>query len=155
MKNSLLISFICLFLNASIGYSQKIKVTCHDTQTLRKGGYHDSPNTMLTSPDFKSSVTPADCDYVFDLQNKTLEFVSRSNPRSRYYDVRIDHKGNGKYVVVYEDSVFGDTNPERVTVNIHINTVEETFNFLYYNQYVNQTSMYPTGLIAMEVLEKL
>ena len=34
--------------------------------------------------------------------DKTLEFVSRSNPRSRYYDVRIDHKGNGKYVVIDE-----------------------------------------------------
>jgi len=135
----------------AVGFSQKIKVTCHDTQILRKNGYHTNPDTILISPDFKTSVTVADCDYVIDLQNKTLKFMSRSSHRSRNYDVHIDDKGNGKYVVIYKACIYGDHNPERVTVNIHINTVEKTFNFLYYNQYVDRTAMYPTGTITMNI----
>ena len=136
----------------AVSFSQKIKVTCHDTQTFTKSGYYTDPDIILNSPDHKTTVVPADCDYIFNLQDKTLEFVSRSNPRSVDRDINVKFKGDGKYVITYNDSGVNDTNFDTFSVRIEIDTNNKTFKYLYYNTIINETSVYPTGNITMTII---
>ena len=136
----------------AVSFSQKIKVTCHDTQTLIKSGHYEDPDIILNSPDYKTTVTPADCDYIFNLQEKTLKFVSRSNPRSFERDINVEFKGNGKYVITYDDSGVNDMNFNTFSVRIKLDTKNKTFEYLYYNTIIDETSVYPTGNITMTII---
>ena len=74
MKNTL--SFSIFFL-VTICNAQTIKVTVKEAQIFSKFGTH-SNQAVLKAPDEDRGLKQIDCDYTFDLQEKTSTFFSRS-----------------------------------------------------------------------------
>ena len=75
MKKLLLLSVSLLI--AAVSFSQKIKVTVTEAQIFNKFGVHDN-NQVIKSPDEDRGNKVIDCDYIFDLQEMTSTFFSRS-----------------------------------------------------------------------------
>ena len=71
MKSSLLIS---IFFLVSICNGQKIKVTVNEAQIFAKFGTHTF-QTVLNDPDEDRGLKQIDCDYIFDLEEKTSTFL--------------------------------------------------------------------------------
>lgn len=69
--------FITILFFLSICNAQKIKVTVNEAQIFAKFGTHAN-QAVLDAPDEDRGLKQIDCDYVFDLQEKTSTFFSRS-----------------------------------------------------------------------------
>ena len=51
-------------------FAQRIKITCKDKQTLYKSG-KVSHEEIFSNPDFQEERKVIDCDYTFDLNERT------------------------------------------------------------------------------------
>ena len=147
--------FIPILFLASICSAQTIKITCHDSQQYMKSGLINNPNKILTAPDYKTQKIIVDCDYVINLQEKTLFFESRSNPRSFNRPLNISKINTDEYVISYADGSIDNPMNSQFDVLIFLNTQNETFEYLYYDKFSNSTTLYPTGKITMTVNHNL
>ena len=153
MKKYIFLFFIVCF--SEIEYAQVIQITCYDTQTYTKSGWVKDPNKILTAPDHKTDVTPANCYYTLDLDEMTSTFFSRTrgNIGSTILIKKVIRRGS-----VFElDLIDHDTsNPENTyPVKMFINIDKKTFEQLSYDSYSNQTLFYPTGKITMTINHNL
>ena len=151
MKKYILLSLIISF--STREHAQVIEITCYDVQTYTKSGWVKDRNEMLTAPDFKSDVTPADCYYTLDLDEMTSTFFSRTrgNIGSTIPIKKVIRNGS-----VFELDLIdsGLSNPENTfPVKIFIDINKKTFEQLSYDSYTNQTVFYPTGKITMKFNE--
>jgi len=148
--NKLSLVLVALLIGAS-SFSQTIKVTCHDVQTFYKYGVVKDPDIIINSPDFDTGITPADCDYTFDLQQMTSTFYSRKSNIGSTIPIHDVEQVGSKYVLTMTDS--GLSNPENTYfVKIYIDTTEKTMVHIWYDSYIDQTIVNPTGTITMTVV---
>ena len=150
MKKLLL--FVSLLISA-VSFSQKIKVTCKDVQTYYKSGNITNPKTIINNPDRDSGITPADCDYTFDLQEMTSTFFSRSlgNIGSTIPINNIEQNGS-EYILTLTD--YGRTDHNRTFfVKVYIDTSKKTMTHIWYDSSVDETIVNPTGTITMNVID--
>lgn len=153
MKKYLFLVFISSL--STKEYAQVIEITCYDSQTYTKGGWIIDPNKILTAPDHKTDVTPADCYYTLDLDEMTSTFFSRTrgNISSTIPIKKVIRRGS-----VFELDLIdhGTSNPENTyPVKMFIDIDKKTFEQLIYDSYSNQTLFYPTGKITMIVNHNL
>lgn len=78
MKNTL---FISILLIAFVSNAQTIKATVTEAQIFGKLGVYE-PDDIINNPDIVKDNKQIDCDYLIDLQQKTVAFTSRSAPGS-------------------------------------------------------------------------
>ena len=153
MQKYLLLLFILSF--STIDYAQVIKITCHDSQQYTKSGFINNPNKILTAPDYKTEKIIVDCDYVINLQEKTLFFESRSNPGSFNRQLNISQFNTDEFIISYADGYIDNPMNSQFDVLLFLNTQKETFEYLYYDKLSNSTTVYPTGKITMIVNHNL
>jgi len=151
MKKLLLLSVSLLI--AAVSFSQKIKVTCKDVQTYYKSGYITNPETIINNPDRNSGITPADCDYTFDLQEMTSTFFSRSlgNIGNTIPINNVEQNGS-EYILTLTD--YGRLDPTNTYfVKVYIDTSKKTMTHIWYDSNNDVTIVNPTGTITMSVID--
>ena len=147
MKNTLLISFL---LFAFIFNAQTIKVTVNEAQIFAKFGTH-SNEKVLESPDEDRGLKQIDCDYVFDLQEKTSTFFSRSLGGVGNTLPIVNITKNGSQYII-ETADYGLYDPSfSYPVKIYIDTEHKTMIYTWYDQYLDRSFVQPTGKIKMTV----
>lgn len=133
-------------------FAQRIKITCKDKQTLYKSG-KVSHEEIFSNPDFQEERKVIDCDYTFDLNERTSTFYSRSlgGVGSTIPITKITHEGNA-YILEMVD--YGRKDPSlKFHVQVSINTLTQEFKSVYYDSSTDMTIAEPTGDITMRVEE--
>ena len=147
MKSSLLIS---IFFLVSICNGQKIKVTVNEAQIFAKFGTHTF-QTVLNDPDEVRGLKQIDCDYIFDLEEKTSTFFSRSlgGVGNTLPIVNITQNGS-QYIIETDDYGRYDASFSYHT-KIYIDTEEKTMTYTWYDPYLDRSFVQPTGKLKMTV----
>ncbi|MDA9986684.1 hypothetical protein N9E11_01500 [Crocinitomicaceae bacterium] len=147
MKSSLLIS---IFFFVSICNGQKIKVTVNEAQIFAKFGTHTN-QTVLNDPDEDRGLKQIDCDYIFDLEEKTSTFFSRSlgGVGNTLPIVNITQNGS-QYIIETDDYGRYDASFSYHT-KIYIDTEEKTMTYTWYDPYLDRSFVQPTGKLKMTV----
>jgi len=147
MKSSLLIS---IFFLVSICNGQKIKVTVNEAQIFAKFGTHTN-QTVLNDPDEDRGLKQIDCDYIFDLEEKTSTFFSRSlgGVGNTLPIVNITQNGS-QYIIETDDYGRYDASFSYHT-KIYIDTEEKTMTYTWYDPYLDRSFVQPTGKLKMTV----
>lgn len=133
-------------------FAQRIKITCKDKQTFYKRG-KVSQEEIFSNPDFQDEHKVIDCDYTFDLNERTSTFYSRSlgGVGSKIPITKITQDGND-YMLEMVDR--GRKDPSlNFHVQVSINTLTKEFKSVYYDSSTNMTIAEPTGEITMRVEE--
>ena len=132
MKKLLLLSVSLLI--AAVSFSQKIKVTVTEAQIFGKFGKHDY-NKVINSPTEDRGKKTIDCDYVFDLQEKTLTFVSRSTQGvdNKLLIETITKKGS-VYIFEWPDYGLYDSSYS-YPVKVFLDTENNIMFYTWYDQY--------------------
>mgnify|MGYP001161205622 FL=1 len=133
-------------------FAQRIKITCNDKQTLYKSG-KVSHEEIFSNPDFQEERKVIDCDYTFDLNERTSTFYSRSlgGVGSTIPITKITQDGND-YILEMVDR--GRNDPSlKFHVQVSINTITKEFKYVYYDSVNDMTIAEPTGDIIMRVEE--
>lgn len=133
-------------------FAQRIKITCKDKQTLYKSG-KVSYKEIFSNPDFQEERKVIDCDYTFDLNERTSTFYSRSlgGAGSTIPITKITKYGNA-YMLEMVDH--GRKDPSlKFHVQVLINTITQEFKSVYYDSSTDMTIAEPTGDITMRVEE--
>ena len=135
----------------AVSFSQKIKVTCKDVQTFYKYGNISNPKHVISNPDYDTGVTPADCDYIFDLDEMTSTFFSRSlgNIGSTISIHSVERNGS-KYTLTMTDHGRTDAT-NTYFVKVYIDIQEKTMVHIWYDPYIDKTIVNPTGTITMSL----
>ena len=151
MKKIIILLFISSL--STRQHAQVIEITCYDVQTYSKSGWVKDPNEMLTTPDFKTDVTPADCYYTLDLNEMTSTFFSRTrgNIGSTIPIKKVIRNGSVFELDLIDNGLSNSEN--KYPVKIFIDIEKKTFEQLSYDSYTNQTVFYPTGKITMKFNE--
>lgn len=133
-------------------FAQRIKITCKDKQTLYKSG-KVSHEEIFSNPDLQEERKVIDCDYTFDLNERTSKFYSRSlgGVGSTIPITKITQDGND-YIPEMVDHGRNDPSLE-FHVQVAINTQTKEFNIVYYDPITDMTIAEPTGEITMRVEE--
>ena len=136
MKHSLLISLV-LLTSLSIN-AQTIKVTVNEAQIFAKFGTH-SNEKVLESPDEDRGLKQIDCDYVFDLQEKTSTFFSRSlgGVGNTLPIVNVTQNGS-QYIIETDDYGRYDASFSYHT-KIYIDTELKTMIYTWYDPYLDRS----------------
>jgi len=136
MKNILLIS-ILLLTRLSIN-AQTIKITVSEAQIFAKFGTH-SNEKVLESPDEDRGLKQIDCDYVFDLQEKTSTFFSRSlgGVGNTLPIVNVTQNGS-QYIIETDDYGRYDASFSYHT-KIYIDTELKTMIYTWYDPYLDRS----------------
>ena len=147
MKSSL---FISIFFLVSICHGQKIKVTVNEAQIFAKFGTHTN-QTVLNDPDEDRGLKQIDCDYIFDLEEKTSTFFSRSlgGVGNTLPIVNITQNGS-QYIIETDDYGRYDASFSYHT-KIFIDTEEKTMTYTWYDPYLDRSFVQPTGKLKMTV----
>ena len=133
MKNTL---FISIFFIVSICNAQKIKVTVNEAQIFAKYGTHTN-QAVLDAPDEDQGLKQIDCDYVFDLQEKTSKFYSRSlgGIGNTLPIVNVTKKGS---LYILETNDYSIDSPElSLPTKIYVDVDNKTMLFTWYDPYLN------------------
>ncbi|MDC0643995.1 hypothetical protein OAP32_00295 [Crocinitomicaceae bacterium] len=133
-------------------FAQRIKITCKDKQTFYKSG-KVSNEEIFSNPDFQEERKVIDCDYTFDLNERTSTFYSRSlgGVGSTIPITKITQDGND-YLLEMIDH--GRKDPSlKFNVQVSINTITKEFKSIYYDLSRDMTIAEPTGEITMRVEE--
>ena len=136
MKNSLLISI--LFLTSLSINAQTIKVTVNEAQIFAKYGTH-SNQAVRKSPDEDRGLKQIDCDYVFNLQENTSTFFSRSlgGVGNTLPIVNITKNGS-QYIIETADYGRYDASFS-YPVKIYIDTEHKTMLYTWYDPYLERS----------------
>ena len=131
MKNTL---FISILLIAFVSKAQTIKVTVTEAQIFGKFGVYE-PDQIINNADIVRDNKQMDCDYLIDLQQKTVAFTSRSTPGS---DTKlpihtIDKEGS---LYVFEINDFGRyDDSKQYPAKIYLDVKKKTMIYAWYDQY--------------------
>ena len=147
MKNTL---FISIFFIVSICNAQKIKVKVNEAQVFAKYGTHTN-QAVLDAPDEDRGLKQIDCDYVFDLQEKTSTFFSRSlgGVGNTLPIVNVTQNGS-QYIIETDDYGRYDASFSYHT-KIYIDTEHKTMTYTWYDPYLDRSFVQPTGKLKITV----
>ena len=147
MKNILFISFV---LFTFVSNTQTIKITVSEAQIFAKFGTH-SNEKVLESPDEDRGLKQIDCDYVFDLQEKTSTFFSRSlgGVGNTLPIVNVTQNGS-QYIIETDDYGRYDASFSYHT-KIYIDTELKTMIYTFYDPYLDRSFVQTTGKIRMTI----
>ena len=147
MKNTL---FIYIFFIVSICNAQKIKVTVNEAQIFAKYGTHTN-QAVLDAPDEDRGLKQIDCDYVFDLQEKTSTFFSRSlgGVGNTLPIVNVTQNGS-QYIIETDDYGRIDASFSYHT-KIYIDTEHKTMIYTWYDPYLDRSFVQPSIKLKMSV----
>jgi len=136
MKKLLLLSVSLLI--AAVSFSQKIKVTVTKSQIFNKFGIH-SNNTVINSPDEDRGKKTIDCDYVFDLEEMTSTFYSRSlGGVGNTLPIHNVIKKGSLYILEIAD--YGRLDASfSYPVKIYVDIDKETMLYTWYDQYLDRS----------------
>jgi len=147
MKNILFISFV---LFTFVSNTQTIKITVSEAQIFARFGIHTNEE-VLNAPDEDRGVKQIDCDYTFDLQEKTSTFFSRSlgGVGNTLPIVNVTQNGS-LYIIETDDCGRYDASFSYHT-KIYIDTKLKTMIYTWYDPYLDRSFVQPTGTIKMTV----
>jgi hypothetical protein len=146
MKNSLLIS-ILLLTSLSIN-AQTIKITVSEAQIFARFGTHTNEE-VLNAPDEDRGVKQVDCDYTFDLQEKTSTFFSRSlgGVGNTLPIHNVIKKGN-LYILEIADHGRYDASFS-YPVKIYVDIDKETMIYTWYDPHLERSFVQPSWKLKM------
>ena len=142
--------FISIFFFVSICNAQIIKVTVNEAQVFAKYGTHTN-QAVLDAPDEDRGVKQIDCDYVFDLQEKTSTFFSRSLGGVGNTLPIVNVTQNGGQYIIETDA------PGRIDASfsyhtkIYIDTENKTMTYTWYDSYLDRSFISQCGKLKMTV----
>lgn len=147
MKIMLLIS---IFFFVFICNAQIINVTVNEAQIFAKYGTHTN-QAVLDAPDIDRGLKQIDCDYVFDLQEKTSTFFSRSlgGVGNTLPIVNVTQNGS-QYIIETDDYGRYDASFSYHT-KIYIDTEHKTMTYTWYDPYLDRSFVQPAGKLKMTV----
>ena len=150
MKKLLLLSVSLLI--AAVSISQKIKVTVTEAQIFNKFGTHDN-NQVIESPDEDRGKKTIDCDYVFDLQEMTSTFYSRSaGGIGNTLPIHNVTKKGSLYILEIADH--GRIVAEfQYPVKIYIDVDAKTMLYTWYDPYMNRSFVQQDHKLTMSLTE--
>ena len=136
MKKLLLLSVSLLI--AAVSISQKIKITVTEAQIFNKFGTHDN-NQVIESPDEDRGKKTIDCDYVFDLQEMTSTFYSRSlGGIGNTLPIHNVTKKGTLYILEIAD--YGRIDDSfQYPVKIYVDVDAKTMLYTWYDQYLDRS----------------
>tara|TARA_R110001592_G_C13041583_1_gene739337 strand:- start:751 stop:1206 length:456 start_codon:yes stop_codon:yes gene_type:complete len=138
MKKLLLLSVSLLI--AAVSFSQKIKVTVTEAQQFMKWGQHDYLD-VLTNPESIEDNRKINCNYVFDLDNKTSTFSNKSSGTNVLPIVDFEEIELG-YVISFTS--YGDIDPSfTYPIKVYINLESETMYYTKYDPYMGRSFVTP------------
>ena len=148
MKKLLLLSVSLLI--TAVSFSQKIKVTVTEAQIFNKFGIHDN-NQVIESPDEDRGKKTIDCDYVFDLQEMTSTFYSRSagGVGNTLFIHNVTKKGS---LYILEIADYGSIDDSfQYPVKIYVDVDAKTMLYTWYDQYLDRSFVQPSNKLTMSV----
>jgi len=150
MKKLLLLSVSLLI--AAVSFSQKIKVTVTEAQIFNKFGTHEN-NQVIESPDEDRGNKVIDCDYVFDLQEMTRTFYSRSlGGVGNTLPIHNVTKQGSMYILEIAD--YGRFDPElSYPVKIYIDIDNNTMLYTWYDQYFDRSFVSKCHKLSIDISE--
>ena len=148
MKKLLLLSVSLLI--TAVCFSQKIKVTVTEAQIFGKFGTH-SNNQVIESPDEDRGKKTIDCDYVFDLEEMTSTFYSRSaGGVGNTLPIHNVTKQGSLYILAIAD--YGSINDSfQYPVKIYVDVDAKTMLYTWYDQYLDRSFVQPSNKLTMLV----
>jgi len=122
----------------AVSFSQTIKVTVTEAQIFNKFGTH-SNNTVINSPDEDRGKKTIDCDYVFDLQEMTSTFYSRSlGGVGNTLPIHNVTKQGSLYILEIAD--YGRIDDSfQYPVKIYVDVDAKTMLYTWYDQYLDRS----------------
>ena len=134
-KIILIIGILVGILIGSNVFSQTIKLTITEAQVFYKFGKFDNPQDVLNDPDVDMGVKNIDCDLIFDLQEMTSTFFSRSRNGETNKLPIIDVKQNGSKYIISTES-YGRYDPSfTYSVKIYFDINKQTALYTWYDKY--------------------
>ena len=140
--------FISIFFFVSICNAQIIKVTVNEAQVFAKYGTHTN-QAVLDAPDEDRGLKQIDCDYTFDLQEKTSTFFSRSlgGVGNALPIVNVTQNGS-QYIIETDDYGRYDASFSYHT-KIYIDTEHKTMTYTWYDPYLERSFVQPASKLKM------
>ena len=145
-----IIFLVFIYFLVSICNAQKIKVTVNQAQIFAKYGTHTN-QAVLDAPDEDRGLKQIDCDYVFDLQEKTSTFFSRSlgGVGNTLPIVNVTQNGS-QYIIETDDYGRYDASFSYHT-KIYIDTEHKTMIYTWYDPYLDRSFVQPSIKLKMSV----
>ncbi len=144
------IPLISIFFLVSICSAQKIKVTVNEAQIFAKYGTHKN-QAVLDAPDEDRGLKQIDCDYVFDLQEKTSTFFSRSLGGVGNTLPIVNVTQNGSQYIIETDAYGRYDASFSYHTKIYIDTEHKTMIYTWYDPYLDRSFVQKGGKINMTV----
>ena len=136
MKKTLFISI--LFLTGLSINAQTIKITVSEAQIFARFGTHTNEK-VLKAPDEDRGVKQIDCDYTFNLQEKTSTFFSRSlGGVGNTLPIHNVIKQGNLYILEIADYGRYDASFS-YPVKIYVDIDKETMLYTWYDQYLDRS----------------
>jgi hypothetical protein len=147
MKNILFISFV---LFRFVSNTQTIKITVSEAQIFARFGTHTNEK-VLKAPDEDRGLKHIDCDYTFDLQQKTSTFFSRSlgGVGNTLPIHNVIKKGN-LYILEIADHGRYDASFS-YPVKIYVDIENETMLYTWYDPYLERSFVSACWKLKMTV----
>ena len=135
MKNILFISFV---LFTFVSNTQTIKITVSEAQIFARFGTHTNEE-VLKAPDEDRGLKHIDCDYTFDLQEKTSTFFSRSlGGEGNTLPIHNVIKNGNLYILEIADHGRHDASSS-YPVKIYVDIENETMLYTWYDPYLERS----------------
>ena len=147
MKIMLLVS---IFFLVSICNAQIIKVTVNEAQIFAKYGTHTN-QAVLDAPDEDRGLKQIDCDYVFDLQEMTSTFFSRSLGGVGNTLPIVNVTQNGSQYIIETDDYGRYEASFSYHTKIYIDTDHKTMTYTWYDPYLDRSFVQPAVKLKMTV----
>ena len=142
--------FISIFFFVSICNAQIIKVTVNEAQVFAKYGTHTN-QAVLDAPDEDRGLKQIDCDYTFDLQEKTSTFFSRSLGGVGNALPIVNVTQNGSQYIIETDDYGRYVASFSYHTKIYIDTDHKTMTYTWYDPYLDRSFVQPAGKLKMTV----
>jgi hypothetical protein len=138
MKKLLLLSVSLLI--AAVSISQKIKITVTEAQRFMKWGQHDYLD-VLTNPEVVEDKNKINCNYVFDLDNKTSTFSNKSSGTNVLPIIDFKETESG-FVISYNS--YGDIDASfTYPITVYIDLESKTMYYTKYDPYLGRSFATP------------
>jgi len=147
MKNILFISFV---LFSFLSNAQTIKITVAEAQVFARFGIHTNEE-VLKAPDEDRGLKHIDCDYTFDLQEKTSTFFSRSlGGKGNTLPIHNVIKKGNLYILEIADHGRHDASSS-YPVKIYVDIENETMLYTWYDPYLERSFVSACWKLKMTV----
>ena len=146
MKKTLFISV--LFLTGLSINAQTIKITVSEAQIFARFGTHTNEE-VIKAPDEDRGVKYIDCDYTFDLQEKTSTFYSRSlGGVGNTLPIHNVIKQGSLFILEIADHGRIDASFS-YPVKIYVDVEKETMVYTWYDPYLDRSFVQPCWKLKM------